>query len=298
MKSKKHAYLIIAHDKRHQLEQLLGLLDDERNDIYLLVDSKGTIGTEGLTVTKSALHIIPPMQINWAGYTFMEAILRLVKAAACAEEYHYYHLLSGVDLPLVNQTVIHDFLEDSDLEYIDFEPENKLFAHFKVGYYHYFVDTKLYRKYLGVRILGHALVKLQAILGVDRTRNPKLDLYHGSNWFSITHEFARYVLQQEAMIKNVYHLTLSANEVYLQTMIMDSAFKDKLYDCGSGKKQNLRLIDWKRRNKNSPYTFRITDLDELKQSSECAFFARKFDENLDGEIINAIVNRLKANNCL
>ncbi|HLP14937.1 MAG TPA: beta-1,6-N-acetylglucosaminyltransferase [Bacteroidota bacterium] len=297
MKSKKHAYLIIAHDKRHQLEQLLGLLDDERNDIYLLVDSKGTIGTEGLTVAKSALHIIPPMQINWAGYTMIVAVLRLLKAA-CPKEYHYYHFLSGVDLPLVNQTVIHDFLEDSDLEYIDFAPENKLFAHFKVAYYHYFVDTKLYRKYLGVRILGHALVKLQAILGVDRTRNPKLDLYHGSAWFSITHEFARYLLQQEAMINKTFRLALAPDEVYLQTLLMDSKFKKKLYNGSSGKKQNLRFIDWTRRNKNSPYTFRITDLEELKQSSQCAFFARKFDENLDGEIINAIVNRLKANNCL
>ena len=36
----KHAYLIIAHDKFEQLKRLLLLLDDERNDIYLHIDSK------------------------------------------------------------------------------------------------------------------------------------------------------------------------------------------------------------------------------------------------------------------
>src|SRR5450755_2052514 len=39
--SKKHAYLITAYTNRPQLEQLLSLLDDERNDVYLQVDSNG-----------------------------------------------------------------------------------------------------------------------------------------------------------------------------------------------------------------------------------------------------------------
>ena len=38
--SGRHAYLIIAHDKPRQLEILLSLLDDPRNDVYLHLDSR------------------------------------------------------------------------------------------------------------------------------------------------------------------------------------------------------------------------------------------------------------------
>ena len=37
---KKHAYLIIAHTQPELLKILLKMLDDERNDIYLHIDSK------------------------------------------------------------------------------------------------------------------------------------------------------------------------------------------------------------------------------------------------------------------
>ncbi|MDN5954725.1 MAG: hypothetical protein L0H99_12605 [Loigolactobacillus coryniformis] len=37
-----HAYLIIANRNFKQLNLLLRLLDDSRNDIYLLIDQKAT----------------------------------------------------------------------------------------------------------------------------------------------------------------------------------------------------------------------------------------------------------------
>lgn len=36
----KHAYCIIAHNDKFCLETLLNLLDDKRNDIFLLIDKK------------------------------------------------------------------------------------------------------------------------------------------------------------------------------------------------------------------------------------------------------------------
>ena len=45
--SGRHAYLIIAHDKPRQLEILLSLLDDPRNDVYLHLDSRPTLCADG-----------------------------------------------------------------------------------------------------------------------------------------------------------------------------------------------------------------------------------------------------------
>lgn len=39
----KHAYLIIAHSNLKQLQQLLLLLDDPRNDIYIHIDKKSKL---------------------------------------------------------------------------------------------------------------------------------------------------------------------------------------------------------------------------------------------------------------
>lgn len=36
----KHAYCIMAHGRREQLQQLIAALDDVRNDIYLHIDLK------------------------------------------------------------------------------------------------------------------------------------------------------------------------------------------------------------------------------------------------------------------
>lgn len=38
--AKKHAYLIVAHNEFELLKLLIASLDDERNDIYVMVDAK------------------------------------------------------------------------------------------------------------------------------------------------------------------------------------------------------------------------------------------------------------------
>lgn len=56
----KHAYLIIAHNNWWQLKQLIMLLDDEKQDIYVHIDSKRKDfcirDFEGIT-NKSKLYI-------------------------------------------------------------------------------------------------------------------------------------------------------------------------------------------------------------------------------------------------
>ena len=45
----KHAYLIIAHSNLKQLQQLLLLLDDPRNDIYIHLDLKSNLDIKKIT---------------------------------------------------------------------------------------------------------------------------------------------------------------------------------------------------------------------------------------------------------
>jgi hypothetical protein len=290
----KHAYLVTAYENRGQLERLLSLLDDARNDVYLQVDANGTMATEGISLQKAKLTLLPPTPMYWGGFSFIHAILGLLRVSTDMGYHNYYHLVTGGDLPLVTQQVIHHFLEGLNTEFIDFSPEYDSFAKFKAGYYHLLVDTRFYKKYKLVRVLGHGLVKLQAAIGIDRSRKNNVSYRHGSSYFSITHEFARYVLTQEAWIAKTFRYGLACDEVWLQTLISQSPFRDRVYDTSRGMKGNLRYIDWARRENNSPYTFRSGDFQELVNASKVAFFARKFNSKLDRAIIDKIIEKLNS----
>jgi hypothetical protein len=290
----KHAYLVTAYENRGQLEQLLSLLDDARNDVYLQVDANGTMTTEGLSLQKAKLTLLPPTPMYWGGFSFIHAILGMLRVSTDMGYHHYYHLITGGDLPLVTQQVIHNFLDGLNTEFIDFNREYDSFAKFKAGYYHLLVDTRFYKKYKLARAISHGLVKLQAAIGIDRSRKNKVSYRHGSSYFSITHEFAQYVMVQEAWITKTFRYGLACDEVWLQTLISQSPFRDRVYDPSRGMKGNLRYIDWVRRDKNSPYTFRNNDFDELMNASKVAFFARKFDSKIDYAIIDKITEKLNS----
>ena len=289
---KKHAYLITAYENRHQLEQLLSLLDHERNDVYLQVDSKGSLRVDNLTLHKSSLFILPSFPIYWGGFSMIRAELNLLKAAS-ERRYHYYHMITNSDLPLVSQDTIHAYLENSYLEYVDFNPEEKLWAHYQAAYYHVFLENKYYLRNVFIRGLRHFLVKLQSVCGIDRSKKSHEDFHTGSTYFSITHSLVEYILTQQSWIKNTFHHALACDEVFLQTLIMKSPFKFKVSGSDSGKTQNLRYIDWKRYKRNSPYTFKMSDYKELQEASKRAFFARKFHRAVDSEIVDSIVNAIK-----
>lgn len=111
--NEKHAYLILCHTNFEQLYLLLDLLDDERNDIYLHIDKKSKgYSKEELykRLKKSNMYLVKPIKVTWGGYSQILAELILLQEAT-QNNYHYYHLLSGMDLPLKSQDEIHRFFQ-------------------------------------------------------------------------------------------------------------------------------------------------------------------------------------------
>ena len=87
-----------------------------------------------------------------------------------------------------------------------------------------------------------------------------------------------------------YKDTYCCDEVFLQTLVYNSSYKNNLYSyIIDDYHANMRDIDWKR---GRPYTWRNTDFDELMASDY--LFARKFDEQIDDQIVYKIYMRLKS----
>lgn len=275
----KHAYLVIAHTNFEQLQILIDLLDDPRNDIYLHIDKKSKNVPQFFT-KYSQLHLVEPMNVVWGGYSQILCELRLMEAAAKGH-YRYYHLISGMDLPLKSQDEIHAFFREHDgKEYMYFDEQACRTERFHDRVHHYYFFGNLgfnTRKKIGhgMRLLDQISVKMQKLLHIRR--KTIFPLYKGGQWFSITDDLIQYVLSRKADVRRQFDYTFLTDEVFLQSVAMSSPMRDHIVT------EDLRAIDWER---GLPYTFRKEDVPMLLDSG--ALWGRKFDQRVDGEAIHLI----------
>ena len=292
---KKHAYLIMAHDNFEVLEKLLQLIDDERNDIFLHIDKK-VINFDFNKLTeickKSEIFFTSRINVNWGGFSQIKCeIILLKKALSVNKHYDYYHLVSGVDLPIKSQDYIHEFFRlNYGKEFIAIKQVEATSTWWKevenrIIFYHFFYDFFNWKKNnilsKFIKLINKIILFLQKILKVKRFNN---QLYYGPNWFSITETCAKYIIENETWIYKNFKYTKCGDELFLQTLVAtnkelyNSIYKyDSTYDCC------LRHVDFKRGN---PYIFTINDYKELESSPN--IFARKFDEKTDKKIIEKI----------
>lgn len=303
IKNDRHAWMIMVHNHPEQLFKLCSFLDHGCNDIYIHVDKKvlGHYPMEKISVACNAAKVeilTEPLQATWGGYSLVLTELRLLDAAVKDGRHLYYHLLSGVDLPIKSFEYIYDFLEkNSGNEFVSFQ-RNVLKKQIVERYYvrhlidKYGRETDLWSKIL--RKFDRVLTKIQLALHIYR--NDKSSVYRkGAQWFSITEEFANYVISpfSKKWIGKYCTQTMCPDEFFLQTLLYNSEFYNNVYyDSSKGNKKCyacLRYIDWDR---GAPYTFNCKDTEELMSAPDEALFARKFDEDMDAKVIDEIYARV------
>lgn len=292
----KHAYLIMAHGQFYQLKRLLNCLDDYRNDIFLHVDAKSkNVPFRELcdTVHKASLTIVKRMNVIWGHESQIECEMNLIREAIESNsEYSYIHLLSGNDLPIKSQDYIHSFFEENN---------GKEFVHFETACISGVDKEKVdffypLQKYVGAKsqtllyYLERTIVHAQRLLKVQRNKNSEFFFAKGSNWFSITNEFAKYLLDCANQFKQLYDRTLCCDEIFLQTCLINSRFIENLYYKGFDDNYvgNMRLIIWEGKGVQAhPHLFKNEDIDFLKKSDR--LFARKFDESFSDTSLQKLI---------
>ena len=164
---KKHAYLIVANSNLSVLEICLKMIDDIRNDIYILFDEKSHISSEKKEILKncinfSGIRFEKEIKVNWAGYSQIQAVINLLKSATNTEEYEYIHFMQGSDLPIKSQDDIHKyFSRNSGYQFVQIEKNRTKMAENKAWYRHYFCHNRFFRKNKFVKILNFGLVYIQ-----------------------------------------------------------------------------------------------------------------------------------------
>lgn len=290
----RHAYLLLVHKNPRQVRRLIGLLDDPRNDIYVHVDRKARGFDAGNFKTEhSALRFIEPRQsVHWGGVSGMKSELALLKEAVANGPYDYYHLLSGQDMPIKTQNEIHNFFDrNKGKEFLNLwtldqsaRSRYELITLFTEG------EGKFY-----THALNKVFKKLQKLVGYRR-RVP-VEIKFGSNWFSITHALAAYVIEKEKWLLDIFRHTNNCDELFLSTLVWNSPFREELYmqaesDHTESNMSFMRFIDWTRPGcVRHPWVFRKEDFDTLMKVPH--LWARKFDEKIDAEIIDLVAREIQ-----
>lgn len=108
-----HAYLIMAHKNIQQLKILLKLLDYKENDIFIHIDATADDEMKNYNYQHcckcSKVYSKSVIDVKWGDVSQIATEIFLLKFAMRQQKYEYYHLISGMDLPLKSQKEIHHF---------------------------------------------------------------------------------------------------------------------------------------------------------------------------------------------
>lgn len=283
----KMAIAIQCHTNSNQINRLINYFQDDDIDIYIHVDKKSNI-KDDLDIKKNVYIIKNRVDVKWGQFSQVEATLNIleeIKNSNC--KYKYIHLISGQDYPVKSLQSFKDYFLYQSGEFIECShlPSDILVKRgedrYKVYYPNWMIDrpSKVFKRF--IRILYREFILKTKIL-----KRKNLDFeyfYFGSSWFSITNDCMEYILNLLNNKNNIvvfFKNTLCADEMFFQTIIMNSYLKNNV------KSNNLRYIDWSDK-KSSPKTLQIQDIKEAIKSEY--FFARKIE---DQSVINYIEKSL------
>lgn len=270
----KHAYLIIAHHEFEILERLVSALDDDRNDIYIHFDKKIEKIPDIKSKKARLFKLEKRLDIRWGDVSQITLEFLLFQTAFINGPYAYYHLLSGVDMPLKSQNYIHDFFDQHQgKEFVGYRHKTSLSEiDRKVRRYHFFSrHFQPSNGFSGIfrRFIRFTSLRFQFVFGIRK--NKQVDFKKGTSWVSITNDFVKFLIPQYDEVTKMYSCSFCADEIFLHTICWNSQFKEKVFDLNNEERGCQRLILWE---DNKVAERKESDFQTLVDSD--MLFARKF----------------------
>lgn len=279
------AYCIICHKNTKILEKTVDLLSEE-NDIYVHVDKKAEFN-QFLSLKKKVHFLKERKIVEWGSFSQVEVMLDLLKSTT-KKRYDYIVLLSGDCLPLKNNDEIKKkLLENYGKEYIGVVKEISQEEINRRLIYKY--SKKFFKKYDQRNFIEKIMSRIQNKLNIffkNKYYKELPKLYKGSQWFILTSDCRDYIfkyLEENPNYKKAFQNSYCGDEVFFQTIICNSEYKNKIYnfDEKDDNLMGLRYIDW-RSGPEYPKVLDENDFNKIKETN--CLFGRKFNENLDLDI--------------
>lgn len=229
---KKVAYLILAYNDAEHLERLIKSVN-YNCDFFIHIDYKAKLEDfRKITQYSNVFFCRNRKAIYWAGFNMVDAMKELIKVALERNE-NYCHLvfLSGTDYPVKDKKEIYEyFIKNEGKELIKafyISESNCKHCYDKVQRYRFYDKNIKFSKIDKIikKVLTYILYPLKKQLYIGKE---KIKPAYGSQWFAITPECAKYVLNYAAnnkFIDKYFKTSFAPDEMYFHTIIFNSKFK-------------------------------------------------------------------------
>jgi hypothetical protein len=281
------AHIITAHKNPLQLERLIKAMSHPGFDFYIHVDKKINLKDfEYLREIGGVYFIRNRIVCNWGGFSLFKANFNcLEEVFNSGMQYDFLSLMSGQDYPIKPIEEIYNFFDQRPgTSFISCENfNNSDWGRMAKGRYekYHFTDVNFKGRYLFQKIVNS--------ITPSRKMPFPLELYGGNkaNWWTISSDCAAYLvakIQQDERIKQFFKFSWGADEFIIPSLIMSSTFKESVVN------ENYRYVDWSQ-GKARPKVLRVEDFDKIASSD--MLFARKFDIEIDAEILDKVDTLIK-----
>jgi len=293
------AYLVLAHHRPRQLRRLVGRLAGSQTRCYVHVDRRAPAAVCGAVRDLAGVHLVEPVACRWGDFSLVRAILRCLDAALDdTDRFDVAVLLSGQDYPIKPAGHIDAVLASragrSTLHH--WKLPSQRWANERGGADRYeFWNLRIGRRF--VPIFGpcafdnpfvHRLWNgLARRVPVTRRFPAGLVPYGGSGWWAMDRADAeavrRYIVRNPGVVRFFRGVRIP-DEMLLQTILMNSPGAERVVN------EPLHFLRWPPLGATSPQVLTSRDLDDIAAAPQ--LFARKFDETVDAEVLDAIDTRL------
>lgn len=285
------AYLIMAHKSPNQIYRLVSRLDDGHSTFFIHIDQKADFSQFlSLNAFGETVQFTERFDATWGGYGLIKPYLSALRSVkAFPKKFDRVLLLSGQDYPIKSNEYINEFFKNSPYSnFIDYFPIPNLKkwpGSDRGGLYRvdkYYFGAKWYELFC-----SKAMNFLSTYIPFLRRKIPnQMKPYTGQTWWNLDGYAVNYILNyvdQHPEYMDFHKHTFVADELFVQMIIGNSKDEKLLRSIENTEK---RFTIWPKANSAHPKILDKNDLNAIIASDD--LFARKFDENVDTEIMDLI----------
>lgn len=301
----KIAVLLLVHKNKEQLQRLLSKLKHDNVDIFIHLDSKCSFSSEDIS-SENVFFTENRYDVGLFEFSMVEAEMELIRTARKHGNYSYYIMMSGQCYPIKSIERIYNTLcERYPVPFIEITAPTET-NYVKTNFKHVYILKRFKLKtyaflkrhfpmqvYSVLRYIPGSFVLLISTIKEVFVKSPQKRLdklgykrYCGSQWWILPDkaiDVAEQAYGNEKFCKIIYD-TFSCDETFFQTALMlhQDELGIKLDESGDFKNRQWFY------NFNGGHPIILTKEKYEEIISSDKLFARKFDDNIDSEILDMI----------
>lgn len=277
------AYLIMIHKNGKQAMRLLNAIYHPDNIYIVHVDARSPKGLhdlfQGVSDTLPNVHVLAPMEVNRCMWSLMDVQLEAMQVLQRFSNWEYFINLSGQCFPLETQETIMNHLSLNRGNHVHVFQESQPA---------YQEEYTIRQRNAYLEQGGEIHKWSEARMLLSEWSEGKYQFHFGSNWVILMRDFVKFLLESDTAreVREYIKYCFIPDESYIQTVLLNSKYRDQ------------ELLPYKRficfqNNDDHPEVIQTATFgDYLVYGNHGCFFARKFDDSIDNNMLNMLERKV------